>query len=68
MLIKLCKKYPKTKKLVKKIKLSRPEVKIKVKSCIGMCEYCEVMPTAIVEGKEIKKKSIKKFVKWLENR
>lgn len=65
MQIKLCKKYPKTNKLIKKITLNYPDADIKIKSCIDMCKYCKLMPTAIVEGKKIKKKSIKKFIKAL---
>ncbi|MDD3855305.1 hypothetical protein [Sulfurimonas sp.] len=66
MKIKICKKYPKKKKLVKKIILNYPSAEIKIKSCIGMCKYCKLMPTAIVDGEKIKKKSIKKFIKALD--
>jgi uncharacterized protein YuzB (UPF0349 family) len=65
MKIKLCKKYSKKKKLAKKIILNFPSAEIKVKSCIGMCKYCKSMPTAIVDGNKVKKKSIKKFIKKL---
>jgi uncharacterized protein YuzB (UPF0349 family) len=66
MKIEICKKYPKKKKLVKKIILNYPSAEIKIKSCIGMCKYCKLMPTAIVDGEKIKKKSIKKFIKALD--
>jgi len=66
MKIKICKKYPKKKKLVKKIILNYSFAEIKIKSCIGMCKYCKLMPTAIVDGEKIKKKSIKKFIKALD--
>lgn len=65
MQIKLCKKYPKINKLAKKITLNFPSAEIKIKSCIDICKYCKLMPTAIVEGNKIKKKSIKKFIKFL---
>ncbi|DAB28266.1 MAG: hypothetical protein A2513_04580 [Sulfurimonas sp. RIFOXYD12_FULL_33_39] len=65
MKIKLCKNYPKKNKLVKKLTLNYPSAEIKVKSCIGMCKYCKLMPTAIIDGKKVKKKSIKKFIKAL---
>jgi len=68
MQIKLCKKYSKINKLVKKITLNYPSAKIKIKSCIGMCKYCKLMPTAIVDGEKIKKKSIKKFIKALDEK
>ena len=65
MKIKLCKKYPKRKKLTKKIILKYPDAEIKIKSCIGMCKYCKSQPVAKVDGKKIKKKSIKKFIEML---
>lgn len=68
MKIKLCKKYSKKNKLVKKIILNYPSAEITIKSCIGMCKYCKSMPTAIVDGKKIKKKSIKKFIKALDSK
>jgi len=68
MKIKLCKKYSKKKKLVKKIILNYPSAEIKIKSCIGMCKYCKLMPTAIVDGEKIKKKNIKKFIKALDTK
>ena len=66
MKIKLCKKYSKTDKLVKKIRSNLPDAQIKIKSCIQMCKYCKSQPTADVHGKKIKKKSIKKFIKALK--
>ena len=66
MQIKLCKKYQKKDKLIKKITLNYPEAEIKIKSCIDMCNYCKLIPTAVVNGKKVKKESIKKFIKALE--
>lgn len=66
MLIKLCKNYSKKNKLVKKLTLNFPDAKIKVKSCIGMCKECRSKPTANIDGKKFKKKSIKKFIKVLK--
>jgi len=68
MLIELCKNYPKKNKFVKKLSEVSPDAKIKIKSCIGMCKYCKLQPTAIINGKKIKKKSIKKFLKILKNK
>jgi uncharacterized protein YuzB (UPF0349 family) len=68
MQIKLCKNYVKKKKLAKKLALVVPDADVKVKSCIGMCHFCKAQPTAIVHGKKIKKKSIKKFLKILKDR
>lgn len=68
MLIKLCKKYVKQKKFAKKLALIAPDSDIKVKSCIDMCKYCERQPTAIIDGKKVKKKSIKKFLKTLKDK
>lgn len=62
MKIKLCKKYPKRKKFTKKLILNYPDAEIKIESCIGMCKYCKSQPTAQMDGKKIKKKSIKKFI------
>jgi hypothetical protein len=31
-----------------------------------MCKYCKEQPTANVDGKKIKKKSIKKFIQVLK--
>jgi hypothetical protein len=67
MLIKLCKNYSKKNKFAKKLALNFPDAEIKIKSCIGMCEYCKSKPTADVDGKKIKKKSIKKFIKALKS-
>ena len=66
MKIKLCKNYPKKKKLIKKLTLNYPSTEIEIKSCIGMCKNCKSKPTAIVDGKKMKKNSIKKFIKVLE--
>lgn len=68
MQIKLCKNYVKKKKLIKKLALVVPDADIKVKSCIGMCHFCKAQPTAIVNGKKIKKKSIKKLLKILKDK
>lgn len=65
MYIKICKKYSKKKKLVKKILEQYPSTDIKIKSCIGMCKSCKVQANAVVDDKKIKKKSIKKFLKEL---
>jgi len=62
MLIQLCKKCSKRKKLAKNILLKYPDSKIEVKSCIGMCKYCQSHAIAKVDGKKIKKKSIKKLL------
>jgi uncharacterized protein YuzB (UPF0349 family) len=66
MLITLCKKYSKRSKFIKKINLLYPNVDIEIGSCMGMCKNCKTQPTAIVNGKKIKKKSIKKFIKALD--
>lgn len=66
MLIKLCKNYSKKNKFVKKLTTNFPDAEIKIKSCIGMCKYCKSKPTADVNSKKIKKKSIKKFIKVLK--
>ena len=66
MLIQLCKKYSKRKKLTKKILLKFPDSNIKVKSCIGMCKYCKSQAVAKVNGKKIKKKSIKKLLEEIK--
>ena len=66
MLIQLCKKYSKRKKLTKKILLKFPDSNIKVKSCIGMCKYCKSQAVAKVDGKKIKKKNIKKLLEEIE--
>ncbi|MCX6051100.1 MAG: hypothetical protein NTZ60_01180 [Campylobacterales bacterium] len=66
MLIKICKKYSKKNKFEKKLISNFPDAEIKIKSCIGMCKYCKEQPTADVDGKKIKKKSIKKFIKALK--
>ena len=66
MLIKICKKYSKINKFEKKLISNFPDAEIKIKSCIGMCKYCKEQPTADVDGKKIKKKSIKKFIKALK--
>lgn len=68
MRIKLCKNYVKKKKLTKKLALILPDAEIKVTSCIGMCRYCKLQPTAIIDGKKIKKKSIKKFLKLIKEK
>lgn len=65
MKIKLCKNYKKKNKFVKKLTLNYPSAEITIKSCIGMCKNCKSKPSAIVDGKKIKKKSIKKFIKAL---
>ena len=67
MLIKVCKKYSNKSKFIKKLTLNYPDAKIEIKSCIGMCKLCKSKPTAIVNGKKIRKKSIKKFIKALED-
>jgi len=67
MLIKICKKYNKKKKFIKKIKLTHPDIEIQVKSCIGMCKSCKSQPTAIIANKKVKNTSIKKFVKELNS-
>ncbi|MEA3371419.1 MAG: hypothetical protein U9Q40_08770 [Campylobacterota bacterium] len=66
MQIKLCKKYSKKSKFLKKLALHYPEAEVKIKSCIGMCKYCKSKPTAVVNGEKIKKKSIKKFINELK--
>lgn len=66
MKIKLCKNYKKKNKFVKKLTLNYPSAEIIIKSCIGMCKNCKSKPTAIVDGKKMKKKSIKKFIKALD--
>ena len=66
MTIHLCKKYSKKKKLIKKILQVNPDVRIKVKSCIGVCKSCKLQPTAVLNGTKLKTKSIKKFLKELE--
>jgi|GEM_PF-938779 len=68
MSIKLCKNYSKINKLVKKLESNFPDEEIKIKSCINMCKYCKSNPTADVNGKKIKKKSIKKFIKLLKSK
>lgn len=68
MSIKLCKNYSKIKKLIRKVEANFPDQEIKVKSCINMCKYCKSNPTADVDGKKIKKKSIKKFIKLLKTK
>ena len=68
MSIKLCKKYSKINKLVKKLEAKFPDEEIKVKSCINMCKYCKSNPTAEFNGKKMKKKSIKKFIKLLKSK
>ena len=68
MLIKLCKKYPNHKKLERQINVYYPDIEVKVKSCIGMCKSCKVEATAVVNKKKMKKKSIKKFMKALEEK
>ena len=68
MSIKLCKNYSKINKLVKKLEENFPDEEIKVKSCINMCKHCKSNPTADVDGKKIKKKSIKKFIKLLKTK
>ena len=65
MKIKLCKNYPKKNKFIKKLTLNYPSAEIEVKSCIDMCKHCKSKPTAIVDGKKMKKDSIKKFIKAL---
>jgi len=65
MLIKICTKYTKKNKFIKELKLNDLEIKIQVKSCIGMCKSCKSKPTAIIDNKKIKKKNIKKFIKNL---
>lgn len=66
MLIKICKNYSKKSKFKKKLTSFFPDAEIKIKSCIGMCKYCKEQPTANVDGKKIKKKSIKKFIQVLK--
>lgn len=66
MQIKLCKNYKKKNKFVKKLTINYPDADITVKSCIGMCKNCKSKPTAIVDGKKMKKKNIKKFIKALQ--
>jgi hypothetical protein len=66
MKIKLCKNYPKQKKFAKKLTLNFPSAKIEVRSCIGMCKHCKTKATAVIDGKKMKKKTIKKFIKALE--
>lgn len=68
MLIKLCKNYSKKKKFAKKLTLKYPDTEIKIRSCIGMCKYCRLRPTAIIGGEKMKKKSIKKFLKALDDK
>ena len=68
MQILLCKNYIKKKKFVKKLDSCVPDAEIKIKSCIGMCKYCKLQPTAVINGKKIKKKSIKKFLKLLKEK
>lgn len=68
MLIQICKKYSKRKKLTRKILLKYPKSKIEVKSCIGMCKYCKSQATAKVDGKKIKKKSIEKLLEEIESK
>ena len=66
MHIKICKKYSKKKKFMKKVLQQYPSAVIKIKSCIGMCKNCKLQPAALVDGDKIKKKSIKKFLEELE--
>lgn len=66
MKIKLCENYPKKKKFIKKLTENYPSAKIEVRPCIGMCKECRLKPTARVDGKKMKKKSIKKFIKALD--
>lgn len=68
MSIKLCKNYSKINKLVKKLEENFPDEEIKVKSCINMCKHCKSNPTADIDGKKVKKKSIKKFIKLLKSK
>jgi len=63
MLIELCKKYSKHKKLSKKLLRIYPDAKIKVKSCIGMCKNCKSKATAKIDGNKTKSKAIKKLLK-----
>ena len=62
MLIKLCKKYPKHKKFLKKLRLAYPDAEIKIKSGIGMCKSCKTKPSAVVNGIKRKSKKISKFI------
>jgi hypothetical protein len=66
MLIKICKNYSKKNKFKKKLTSFFPDSEIEIKSCIGMCKFCKKNPVANVDGKKIKKKSIKKFIQALK--
>ena len=65
MFIKLCKKYPKHKKFLKKLRLAYPDSDIKIKSCIGMCKSCKTKPSAIVNGRKKKSTKISNFIESL---
>lgn len=62
MFIKLCKKYPKHKKFLKKLRLAYPDAEIKIKSCVGMCKSCKTGPSVIVNGKKTKSTKISRFI------
>lgn len=68
MKIKICENYPKQNKFIKKLTLNYPTAKIEVRPCIGMCKHCKTKAAAVVDGKKMKKKTIKKFITELEKK
>ena len=66
MLVVLCEHYSKTKKLKKELLLNFTDIKVQIKSCIGMCKSCKSDACASVDGTKIKKGSTKKFIKTLK--
>jgi hypothetical protein len=63
--VRLCKKYVEHKKLLKRLHLVYPDLNVKVKSCIGMCKFCETKPCLVFDGKKMKSTKISKLIESL---
>lgn len=66
MKIKICKRFPKSKKFHKKLSKAFPDDDIIIKSCINMCKTCKKHPVSKVNGVKMKEKSINKTIKKIQ--
>ena len=66
MKIKICKRFPKTKKFHKKLSKAFPDDEIIIKSCISMCKTCKKQPITKVDVVKMKGTSIGKIINKIE--
>lgn len=62
MKIKICKKFPKLKKLENKLAIAFPNDTIIIKKCLNACSHCKNYPVAKIKNKKLKSKRISSLI------